>query len=70
MAEHDDGAGWKSSSRGEAAWEATRERIAERNAAARKQGKARRETYEGSREEARRAVAARHHAELLRRRTP
>jgi hypothetical protein len=70
MAEHDDGAGWKSSSRGEAAWKETRERIAARNAAARKQGKQRRESYEGNREEARRAAAARDHAELLRRRTP
>ena len=70
MAEHDDGAGWKSSSRGEAAWKETRERIAARNAAARSQGKQQRESYEGSREKARRATAARHHAELLRRRTP
>ena len=70
MAEHDDGAGWKSSSRGETAWKETRQRIAARNDAARKQGKQRRESYEGSREDARRAAEARHHAELLRRHTP
>jgi hypothetical protein len=70
MAEHDDGAGWKSSSRGEAAWKESRERIAARNADARREGKQRRESYEGSREEARRAAAARRHAELLTRRTP
>ncbi len=70
MAEHDDGAGWKSSSRGETAWKETRDRVASRNADARKQGKQRRESYERNREEARRAAAARQHAELLRRRTP
>ena len=39
MAEHDDGAGWKSSSRGEAAWKETREEVASRNADARRQGR-------------------------------
>lgn len=70
MAEHDDGAGWKSSTRGEAAWKEARERIASRNADARKQGKLRRETYERSRDDARRAAAAKQHAQLLNRRTP
>ena len=70
MAEHDEGPGWRSSSRGEAAWKETRERIAARNAEARKQGKQRRDSYEGSREDARRAAATRLHAELLRRHTP
>lgn len=70
MAEQDDGKGWKSSTRGEAAWKEARERIASRNADARKQGKQRRETYEHSREEARRAAAAKLHARLLKRRTP
>jgi hypothetical protein len=70
MAEHEDGAGWKSSSRGETAWREARERVASRNADARKQGKQRRETYERSREEARRAAEAKRHAQLLKRRTP
>jgi hypothetical protein len=65
-----DGAGWKSSSRGEAAWKETRERIASRNADARKLGKQRRETYEQTREDARRATAARQRAELLKRPLP
>jgi hypothetical protein len=70
MPEHDDGAGWKSSSRGESAWKETRERVASRNADARKQGKQQRETYERGREDARRAAAAKQHAQLMRRRTP
>ncbi len=70
MAEHDDGAGWESSSRGEAAWKEARDRVASRNAEARKQGKQRRESYERSREVARREAAAKQHAQLLRRRTP
>jgi hypothetical protein len=70
MPEHDDGAGWKSSSRGESAWKETRERVASRNADARKQGKQQRESYERSREDARRAAAAKQHAQLMRRRTP
>jgi hypothetical protein len=70
MPEHDDGAGWKSSSRGESAWKETRERVASRNADARKQGKQQRETYERGREDARRAAAAKQHAQLMRQRTP
>jgi hypothetical protein len=70
MAEHDGGAGWTSSTRGEAAWKETRERIASRNADARKQGKQRREAYEQTREEARRVTAARQRAELLKRPLP
>jgi hypothetical protein len=70
MAEQDDGTGWKSSSRGEAAWKETRDRVASRNADARKDGKQRRDSYERSREDARRAAAAKQQAELLKRRTP
>lgn len=70
MPEHDDGPGWKSSSRGEAAWKETRERVASRNADARKEGKQERETYERGREDARRAAAAKQHAKLMGRRTP
>jgi hypothetical protein len=66
----DDGAGWKSSTRGEAAWKETRERIASRNADARKQGRQRRESYEQSREAARRATAARQRAQLRDRSRP
>ena len=70
MSEHDDGAGWQSAGRGEAAWEGTKERIASRNAHARKQGKQRRASDERSREEARRAAAARQRAQLLKRPLP
>jgi hypothetical protein len=70
MAEHDDMAGWQSSSRGEAAWKETKDHVAARNVEARKEGKRRRESYERSREDARRAAEARLHAQLLNRRTP
>jgi hypothetical protein len=70
MTEHDDGTGWKSSSRGETAWNEARDRVASRNAEARKQGKQRRESYEREREDARRRAAAKLHAELLGRRGP
>jgi hypothetical protein len=65
MAEQENGAGWKSSSRGEAAWKEARELVASRNAEASKQGKERRETYERDRAEARRAAEAKLHVELL-----
>ena len=68
MAEQDDGSSWKSSTRGEQAWKEARERVASRNADARKSGKQEREAYERGRENARQAAAARRHAELLRRR--
>jgi hypothetical protein len=70
MAEQDDGSTWKSSTRGEQAWKEARERVASRNAEARKAGKREREAYERGRENVRQAAAARRHAELLRRRTP
>ena len=57
MAEHDGMAGWTSSSRGEAAWQAAKDHVAARNAEARREGKRRREAYERSREDARRAAA-------------
>ena len=68
MTEQHDGAGWKSSSRGEAAWKETMERVASRNTEARKQGKLERDTYERNREDARRSAAAKRHAKLLNRR--
>jgi hypothetical protein len=70
MAETEDTSGWKSSTRGDQAWKEERERVASRNAEARKSGKQERETYERNRESARQAGAAKRHAQLLRRRTP
>jgi hypothetical protein len=58
MAEQDDGAGWKSSTRGEQAWKEAMEDVASRNAAARKAGKLEREAYEREREDLRRRSAA------------
>jgi hypothetical protein len=54
------------SKRGEAAWKEAKERIAERNDKARKEGKQRREAYERQQAEARRTVERRQMAELLR----
>ncbi|MGH8573324.1 MAG: hypothetical protein ACREX8_12220 [Gammaproteobacteria bacterium] len=45
----------KPSARGEAAWKEQRERIAERNAAARKAGRAERDAYERKQDASRRA---------------
>jgi hypothetical protein len=70
MTKQDDGSAWKTQARGEQAWKEARERVASRNAEARKVGKREREAYERGRDDARQAAAARRHAELLRRRTP
>jgi hypothetical protein len=71
MNEQGDGPSWKSSSRGERAWKEAAERVASRNAEARKAGRLEREAYERVREDVRRAAEARRHAQLLnRRRTP
>jgi hypothetical protein len=70
MPEHRDTPEWKSSSRGEAAWKETRERVAARNTEARKQGKVERDGYEQDREDARRNAAAVRHARLLSRDLP
>ena len=67
MAEQDDMAGWKSSSRGEAAWKEAKDQVAARNAEARKEGKRERESYERDREDARREADARRRAQLLKR---
>jgi hypothetical protein len=69
MTQQDDGSGWKSSTRGEQAWKEARERIASRNAEARKAGKREREAYERSRENARQAAELKRDAQLLRRRS-
>jgi|tagenome__1003787_1003787.scaffolds.fasta_scaffold18882521_2 hypothetical protein len=52
--------------RGEAAWLAAREQVAQRNAATRKAGKAEREATERQREDARRAADVRRAGELAR----
>jgi hypothetical protein len=70
MAKQDDGSTWKSSTRGEQAWKEAMERVASRNAEARRAGKREREAHERGRENARQAASARRHAELQRRRTP
>jgi hypothetical protein len=71
MTKSDDQADWKGSTRGDAAWKETMERVASRNAEARKSGKQDRDTYERGRESARQQAEARRHARLLgRRRTP
>jgi hypothetical protein len=59
------------SNRGEAAWKAAKDRVAERNEQARKAGKQRREAYERQRHEARQAHERRQMAEVLgKRKTP
>jgi hypothetical protein len=70
MAGQDDHQSWKSSTRGEQGWKEERERIATRNAAARKSGKQERETYERGRESARQAAEARRRSRMLRQRKP
>jgi hypothetical protein len=55
----------KPSKRGEAAWKEAKERVAERNAKARKAGKQQREAYEREQAEARRRAESRQMAELL-----
>jgi hypothetical protein len=70
MAEHHDGGGWKSSSRGEAAWKEATDRVAARNSEARREGKRQRDTYEREREDARRAAALKREAQAQKRRTP
>jgi hypothetical protein len=70
MTQQDGSSTWKSSSRGELAWKEARERVASRNAEARKAGKAERESYERERELVRQTAAARSHAELVNRPRP
>jgi hypothetical protein len=70
MAEQDDSSTWKPSTRGEAAWKEAMERVASRNAQARRTGKSEREAFEQGRDDLRRAAAARRHQRLINRRTP
>jgi hypothetical protein len=69
MTKQDDGSGWKTSTRGEQAWKEAMERVASRNADARRQGRTERETSERERQEMRRAGLAKRQA-AVRRRTP
>ena len=64
MTQQDEGSHWQSSARGEQAWKEATDRIASRNAAARKAGKLRREAYERMREDTRRAGVAKREAYL------
>jgi len=50
--------GFKPSGRGDAAWQEARDKIASRNADARRAGKVERETYEREREAMKQAAAA------------
>jgi hypothetical protein len=71
MTEPGEQSGWKTSARGEAAWNEAQQDVAARNADARKSGKLRREASARERDSARRAAEARSQAQFLsRHRTP
>jgi hypothetical protein len=61
---------WQSSTRGERAWKEATDRVASRNADARKTGRLEREAYERGRAEARRSAAAERDAKLRKRPLP
>jgi hypothetical protein len=61
---------WQSSTRGERAWKEATDRVASRNADARKTGRLEREAYERGRDEARRSAAAEREAKLRKRSKP
>ena len=63
-------ADWTSSTRGEKAWKEETDRVASRNAEARKAGRIERETYERERDQARNVVDAERHAKLVKTRQP
>ena len=67
MDKQDIPSGWSSSSRGDRAWKEDTDRVATRNAEARKAGRIERESYERQRDEARRAAAAEREAKMLKR---
>jgi hypothetical protein len=69
MSEEGEQTSWNSSARGEQAWKEATERVASRNAEARKVGKRQREAYERKREDVRRAAAARRDTQLRNRGT-
>ncbi|MDQ5832509.1 MAG: hypothetical protein M3550_05550 [Actinomycetota bacterium] len=70
MTDQDDSSNWKSSTRGDQAWKEARERVASRNAEARKAGKVEREAYERERQVVRQTAAAKSHADLVNRPRP
>jgi hypothetical protein len=70
MTDQDDSSNWKSSTRGDQAWKEARERVASRNAEARKAGKVEREAYERARQVVRQTAAAKSHADLVNRPRP
>ena len=55
----------KVAKRGDAAWREAKERISERNIAAKKEGKQRRQAYEKAREDSRRTADLRRRASML-----
>ena len=59
-----------SSARGEAAWKENKDRVADRNAKARKAGRERRESYERQKADERRSTEARQMAQLLNKPAP
>lgn len=67
MTDQHDNSAWKSSTRGESAWNEERERVASRNAEVRRAGKIERDAYEREREIVRQTAAAKSHAELVNR---
>ena len=70
MAEPDDTSNWQSSATGEKGYKEARDRIAARNADARKAGKQARAAYERERASMRRAAESRGDAGLTGRRSP
>jgi hypothetical protein len=67
MTKQDIPSGWSSSSRGERAWKEDTDRVADRNAEARKAGRIEREAYERQRDDARRTAAAEREAKFRKR---
>jgi hypothetical protein len=69
-ANQDVASSWQSSTRGERAWKEATDRVASRNADARRAGRVEREEYERGRDDVRRSAAAERRAKLLKRRIP
>ena len=61
---------WTSSTRGDRAWKEETDRVASRNADARKAGRIEREAYERQRDEARHVADAERRAKLVKKRQP
>lgn len=70
QARQDVDSAWQSSTRGERAWKEATDRVASRNADARKAGRLERERHERGRDEARRSAAAERDAKLRKQRIP